>query len=236
MIVFFLAKKFKTYLVFLLLGVIFVSGMIIFYDIPCYVATNKTIAPITSSLPKTNPENHPAAGGSAVSPPASLTPLPTLTPTPASTPVPPSVTISKKSVKKIITLSGRVNGIWQESFGLFLTAPVFGLGFQADRFFLAGQHAHSTLLHALIQTGLVGTIPFVLAYLLTLIMIYKLFRSNRISQQQKIFLIEITGVLVFLIVRGIAESLAFYSADWIFVAPIIGYVQILYFNSENSKT
>ena len=37
----------------------------------------------------------------------------------------------------------------------------------------------------------------------------------------------ISAVLVFFTVRGVTESVAFFSADWLFVAPIIAYIQCL---------
>ena len=131
------------------------------------------------------------------------------------------------SIQKILTLSTRTSEIWPKGFELFSTSPLLGYGFQADRFFLNGLHAHNTILQALVQAGLFGTIPFILAFILTFISLYKLFRKNILQEKEKYFLIAIAGVLVFIVVRGITESVAFFSADWLFAAPIIACIQCL---------
>ena len=118
---------------------------------------------------------------------------------------------------------------------LFLNSPLTGFGFQADRFFLGGQHAHDSLLHALVQTGLLGTIPFILSFIFLAVILLRLFKNNYIEPRQRMFFIEITSVLIFLMIRGITESLAFYSADWIFLAPILAYTTILYKTKHATK-
>lgn len=135
----------------------------------------------------------------------------------------------------LLTLSGRTNGVWLDSWSLFLSNPLVGYGFQADRFFLNGQNAHNTILHALIQAGLLGTIPFVLAFIFTFLMLWRLLKNPNIIGSERFFLISMTGALVFFVVRGITESLAFFSADWFFVAPIIAYIQVLYFSEPNKQ-
>ena len=125
----------------------------------------------------------------------------------------------------VFTLSGRTNGVWLDAWHLFLKNPFMGYGFQADRFFLAGQHAHNSIIHALIQAGFLGTVPFVFAFILTFLILIKLFKNPDITKDKKNFLIILLAVLVFFTVRSITESIAFFSADWLFVAPIIAYVQ-----------
>jgi len=124
----------------------------------------------------------------------------------------------------ILTLSGRINGVWVDSWRIFLGSPLIGQGFQADKSLLT---AHNTVLHALVQTGLLGTVPFVLAFLLTFLILVRLFKNPDILEKERYFLIVATSVLIFFVVRSITESMAIYSADWLFVAPIIAYVQFL---------
>jgi N-acetylglucosaminyldiphosphoundecaprenol N-acetyl-beta-D-mannosaminyltransferase len=125
-----------------------------------------------------------------------------------------------------LTLSGRTTGVWPQAWNLFLSSPLVGYGFQADRFFLEGQHAHNSFLHSLVQTGVLGAIPFVLAHLFTLISLIKLLRNRDVQEEERNFLIIILGVFAFFGMRSITESVAFYGADWIFVAPMIAYVQL----------
>jgi N-acetylglucosaminyldiphosphoundecaprenol N-acetyl-beta-D-mannosaminyltransferase len=172
------------------------------------------------------------------SPPTSA---PTPTPVPASAPTPalaqqdPSdnaTTTEAKSIASILTLSGRTNGVWRDALDLLLGSMMVGRGFQADRYFLSGQHAHNTLIHALIQTGILGTIPFVCALLITLFFLFKLLKNPKIEGSQRIFLLGVAGVLAFLFLRGVTESLAFYSADWLFAAPLVAYIQVLYYRYQ----
>jgi N-acetylglucosaminyldiphosphoundecaprenol N-acetyl-beta-D-mannosaminyltransferase len=134
----------------------------------------------------------------------------------------------------VINLSGRTSGVWKDSWYLFLKNPLFGFGAQADRYFLNGQHAHNTVIHAMLQAGILGTIAMILAFVWHLFYLVKLFINPLIQTKDKQFLITITAVLIFFIVRGLTESLVFFSADWLFVAPIIVYIQCLY-NELNSK-
>ena len=195
-----LRNKFKTPLIFGVGFIILLSGFIIFYNVPC-----------TNSISLMNPFVSKRIA----------TPTPTPTPTPYATP------LTLKSIKSISTLSGRTIGAWSDSWHLFLSSPLLGYGFHADRIFLEGQHAHNALLHALIQTGLFGTIPFVLAFILTLIILRRLFKRPDITGKDRSFLIGVSAVLVFFAVRSITESVAFFSADWLFVVPIIAYIQYL---------
>jgi O-antigen ligase len=142
------------------------------------------------------------------------------------TPLP--VQATGKNLHTVMTLSGRTTGIWQQAWHLFLQSPVVGLGFQADRYFLDGQHAHDSLLHALVQSGILGTIPFLLAFFLAAFMLWKLSQSSTIPTAQKVVLVEVAGVFIFLLIRGITESLAFFSADILFMAPLLAYIQWQY--------
>jgi len=60
------------------------------------------------------------------------------------------------------------------TWAIFKESPFVGLGFWADRLYLQGQNVHNTLIDALIQSGLLGTIPFVLALLIAWVATYRL--------------------------------------------------------------
>ena len=122
-----------------------------------------------------------------------------------------------------LTLSSRM-GVWAHAWNLFLKNPLFGLGFYADKSLLT---AHNTILHALVQAGIAGTIPFLLAFAITFMILIRLLKNPKGSEKERYFLITITAAFVFFVVRGIAESMAIYSADWLFVAPIIAYAYFL---------
>lgn len=122
------------------------------------------------------------------------------------------------------TLSGRVTGVWQESWRLFLSSPLLGYGFHADRIFLEGQHAHNALIHAIVQTGLLGTIPFVAALVWAWILILRLYRSRPPGNILPLP-IEIPAVMAFFTVTSVTEStFAFFGASWLICAPLFVYV------------
>lgn len=133
--------------------------------------------------------------------------------------------LKEKIFQPLLTLGGRIQGIWPEAFNLFLRSPLIGFGFQADRIFLKGQHTHNALLQALVQTGLIGTLFFLSAFLWSGFILFKLLKK---STKEKSFLIEIAALFLFFGLRAITESTAaFFGADWILLAPLLGYIIIL---------
>jgi len=163
-------------------------------------------------------------------PPLPTAPTPPLTPEPSSKIPEPT---SKTPTETILfTLSGRTTGVWPQALKLFLKSPLIGWGFQADRIFLAGQHAHNAILHALIQTGIIGTIPFIIAFIWAWIILFKLLKNPSLTE--KPFLIEIAAIFAFFTIRAITESTgAFFGVDWILLAPLIAYIQYLWFQKSN---
>jgi len=148
------------------------------------------------------------------------------------TPKPSSTKEMVAPLSILTTLSGRTIGVWPQALKLFLKSPLIGWGFQADRIFLAGQHAHNAILHALIQTGIIGTIPFIIAFIWAWIILFKLLKNPSLTE--KPFLIEIAAIFAFFTIRAITESTgAFFGVDWILLAPLIAYIQYLWFQKSN---
>jgi len=123
------------------------------------------------------------------------------------------------------SLTGRT-ATWHEGWQLFKQSPWVGFGFQADRYFLQGQHMHDALLHALVQTGLLGTAAFVLAIVLSIFLMVKLYVASQL-QRSAVFRDEVAGILVFFIILSVTESTAYFSADWLLLAPVLTYIQAL---------
>ena len=128
---------------------------------------------------------------------------------------------------EIGAFTGRAS-VWQEGYRLFKEQPVLGYGFHADRLIL-GTHMHNTFMHALVQTGLIGTVPFVIGLLFAWMLLLKaLWNRAVLSQVHKHLLIQVAGVLVFFSFRAIPESTgAFFGVDWLVLAPILLYLQIV---------
>jgi O-antigen ligase len=129
--------------------------------------------------------------------------------------------------KGFFSFTGRT-AVWAEGWNLFTRSPLLGYGFHADRLKL-GHHMHNSFLHAMVQTGLVGTIPFVAALLLGWVLLLKALRNLlRLPGNHKHLVIQTAGVLAFLTLRSIPESTgAFFGVDWLLLAPLLLYLQVV---------
>ena len=123
------------------------------------------------------------------------------------------------------TLTGRTV-LWQEGWELFKHSPLIGFGFQADRYFPPHQQISNTLMHALVQTGLLGTLAFTMAMILAVVLMARLYIASQV-RRSTVFRDEVPGLLAFFIVLSITESTAFFSASWLLLAPVLTYIQVL---------
>lgn len=125
-------------------------------------------------------------------------------------------------------LTGRAE-VWAAGWSLFKESPLFGFGFHADRLLLDGKHMHNAFMHALVQTGLMGTVPFVGALLWGWFLLFKALRNlPHLPEGHKPLLIQTGGVLAFLSLRAFPESTgAFFGVDLLLLAPLLLYVQVL---------
>ena len=134
----------------------------------------------------------------------------------------------KKSVPKgFFTLSGRTV-VWEAGWNRFKESPIIGYGFHADRLLL-GTHMHNAVLHASIQTGLLGTIPFIVALLFGWILLFKGLRNRvQLPVAHQLLLIQTGGILAFLSMRALPESTgAFFGPDWLILGPVLLYLQVI---------
>ena len=132
------------------------------------------------------------------------------------------------------SFSGR-RQVWRQGLDLFTESPLLGYGFHADRLLL-GTHAHNSLVHSLLQTGVVGTIPFAAGmFLAWALLIRGGINLSRFSQDHRPLFIQVAGMLAFLSIRSITESTgAFFGVDWLLLGPILLYLQVL--NSGLART
>jgi O-antigen ligase len=119
------------------------------------------------------------------------------------------------------TLTGRT-GQWMQGLAVVQHSLWVGYGFQADRYYLHGIQLENAVFHALIQTGVLGTLAYVAAYVLAWFLVIRLYISPHSSTLPD----EIPGVLMFFTVMSVTESIAYYSADWLLLAPVLAYVQV----------
>lgn len=128
-----------------------------------------------------------------------------------------------------LTFSGRTK-VWRDGLALFQKSPLLGYGFQADRLLL-GTHAHNSLVHALLQTGLIGTIPLLAALAWGWLLVLKAVRNrHRVPEGHKVMVTEAGAVLAFLTIRTFTESTgAFFGVDLLLLGPILLYLQVVNF-------
>ena len=125
------------------------------------------------------------------------------------------------------SFSGR-QAVWSDGWGLFKDSPVWGYGFHADRLIL-GTHMHNSVMHAMLQTGLLGTIPFVLAIVFAWILLLRLvLKLPVLASSDKHLVIQCAGVLAFFTMRSFPESTgAFFGVDWLIIAVMLFYLQLV---------
>ena len=142
-----------------------------------------------------------------------------------------------KFTSAFTTLSGRT-GVWREGLELFKDSPVFGRGFHADRLLLGptdpaggrlGTHLHNSYIHALVQTGIIGFMPFITAMFYAWFLLVVVLRiRRRLTPGLRQMIIQSAGILVFLSIRTVTESTgAFFGVDWLILAPLLLYLQVL---------
>jgi O-antigen ligase len=132
------------------------------------------------------------------------------------------------------SLTGRMR-TWQQGWEVFTTSPWVGLGFHADRWFLAqAQHIHNGLLHALLQSGLVGTAAFVAAFVVALAFMVRLYWLGPESRRLPLAA-EVPGILIFFTVMNVTESTAYFSANWMLLAPAMAYLQLAFWKDRTFR-
>ena len=117
---------------------------------------------------------------------------------------------------------------------MFNTSPWVGLGFHADRWFLAGAHIHNGWLHALLESGLIGTAAFVAAFAVALAFMVRLYWLAPESRRLPLAA-EVPGILIFFTVMNVTESTAYFSANWMLLAPAMAYLQLAFWKERTFR-
>jgi len=129
-----------------------------------------------------------------------------------------------------LTLTGRT-GTWMQALNLLPQSPWIGFGFWADRYFLTGwrpgaANAQNTFVDALVQSGVIGFIPFVLALLWVWVAILR-FYSTRPGKEVSSIPGEVLGIISFFTIYSITEiTYSFYSVGLMAMAPLFAHIQL----------
>lgn len=138
----------------------------------------------------------------------------------------------------IFLLTGRTP-VWNMAINELAGSPALGYGFHADRLVLK-QHLHNAVIHAGLQTGLLGTIPFLLAFGFAWFLIFRLLRLRHLlSGEHKNTVVTVGALLAFFTFRSLLESpAAFFGVDWLIVGPLFLYMSVLYYSlgTRNEKS
>jgi O-antigen ligase len=125
------------------------------------------------------------------------------------------------------TLTGRT-ATWNRAWHYLWDSPWVGLGFQADRFYLRGEHMHNAFLHALFQSGVLGGGAITIALVIVWGYILKYFFFQQ-PPDKSLIPAEIPAVFLFVTISSLTEStFAYFSAAWLLSAPIVPYVMALH--------
>jgi O-antigen ligase len=132
------------------------------------------------------------------------------------------------------TMTGRTT-VWAKGWIALQQSPWAGLGFWGDRFFLRGWNIHNTFLDALMQSGYLGTIPFVIAIVWVWIGILR-FYSIRPAGEASSLPGELLGIMTFFTVYSGAEiTFSFYSVGWMAMAPLFAHVQLRFYQNARKR-
>ena len=127
----------------------------------------------------------------------------------------------------LVNLSGR-ESTWGEAISLIKQSPFLGWGFHSDRIMLDSAHIHNSYIHALIQSGILGLLFFMLAITSIWILFLKMniFKKLRYYKGEDKPLVLVNVLLIgFFSARSLFESTAaFYGVDLLIFLPAIVYV------------
>jgi O-antigen ligase len=145
---------------------------------------------------------------------------------------------ARGSLDRLVDLSGREDA-WQRAIELIKQSPLLGWGFHADRILLQSEHMHNSFLHSMIQTGLIGMLFFVAAFLATWVLVFKtriIGRIKDIQGEDKLLIMESVMILGFMTSRGFFESTAaYYGVDLLLLIPVMAFICLWTMNNPQSS-
>ncbi|MDA0265293.1 MAG: O-antigen ligase family protein [Chloroflexi bacterium] len=182
-----------------------------------------TQAPIQTEAPASLPPKVSPGPTVAVSAPD---PTATAEPGDSSEPISPAESADEVSVP-LVSFSGRTE-VWVDALSLVKKSPLIGYGFNADRILL-NAHTHNSFIHALIQTGALGTLALLTGVILAWLLLLKALRGlGGYSKGHRTRIVLAGGMLAFFSIRSIPESTgAFFGIDLLLLAPIVLYLSMV---------
>jgi O-antigen ligase len=131
------------------------------------------------------------------------------------------------NLSRLILLSGR-EATWERGLAQIKDSPFLGWGFHADRIMLQSEHMHNSYLHAMMQTGLVGALFFLAAFLSLWFGVARtgLFaRVKAITGTDQALVMESIMIIGYMTARSLFESTAaFYGVDLLLIVPAMAFI------------
>jgi O-antigen ligase len=137
--------------------------------------------------------------------------------------------------EEFLSMTGRTRA-YKHGLTVIQEHPVFGQGQWADRLTI-GEHVHNSFLQALLNAGILGGIPYLGSWIAGWILFYKLQkRSNRLSPDDRIHVLECGTVMMFFTVRAIPETTtASFAVDLLVMTAVYVYLECLTVQMATSK-
>lgn len=129
--------------------------------------------------------------------------------------------------EEFLSMTGRTRA-YKNGLIAFQSAPIFGRGQWADRLTI-GEHVHNSFLQALLNAGIVGSIPYFLSWFYGWELFYRLQKRRSFLQpQDRIHVLECGAVMMFFTVRAIPETTtASFAVDLLVMAAVYVYLETL---------
>jgi O-antigen ligase len=133
-----------------------------------------------------------------------------------------------QSEEEFQSMTGRT-AYYQMGFEAFLKAPIFGRGQWADRLVIGG-HCHNSYLQALMNSGILGGLPYLASWIAGWVLFFRLFRRRtKMRLEDRATLMEAGTVMMFFTVRSFPETTtASFSVDLLVMAAVYTYLESVY--------
>lgn len=117
--------------------------------------------------------------------------------------------------------------VWVGAQQAFLTSPIIGLGFYADRI-IVGDQVHNAWFQVLVQSGIVGLVLFIAGWWRGLALLRRLGFGNRfvhVPASERLTLIQVSTVFFFFLGRTVTESTgAVFGVDLLMMTTLLLYL------------
>jgi O-antigen ligase len=132
-----------------------------------------------------------------------------------------------QSRDEFLSMTGRTRA-YEHGLVAFEDAPLFGRGQVADRLII-GEHVHNSYLQALLNGGIAGGIPYFASWIAGWILFFRVQkRSDRLSPEDRICVLESGTVMMFFTVRAMPETTtASFAVDLLVMVAVYVYLESL---------